>query len=117
MWVERNILLRNVWWPRRTRLEVVNYADQQRFPKDKALPALRVRAWKYVIADRAAPLGWRPLTYQDLKERQLVAADVVNIPLPRDFGGWKFDPDDLPPRVPAGLSDQVRLRLGRHNDS
>jgi hypothetical protein len=103
LWLERNILLRNIMWPRQTRLEVVNYADGQRFPKDKALPALRVRAWKYVIADRRTPEGWRLLTWNDVTSRPEVFGLAVEAP-----GDW------APRDGRVGLTaDEVELWLNR----
>ncbi len=103
LWFERNILLRDVLWPRQTRLEVVNYRDNERVAKDKTLPALRVRAWKYVIADRGTREGWRLLTWDDVGERAAL------------FGAYVKAPEVWAPRDrERGLTaDEVELWLNR----
>src|SRR5262249_12858846 len=74
-----------------------------RIAKDQPPPTLRVRAWKYVLADRDAPEGWRPLTWSDVRDRKSLAGghDV-----PEVTAGWQ-------PRDPEiGLTvDEVELRL------
>ena len=53
---ERNILLQNTIWPRRSHLEVLEPATEDyRVGRDAAAPVIRVRAYSYVIADRAKP--------------------------------------------------------------
>jgi hypothetical protein len=66
-WFERNILLQNVLWPRRAYLELVGWPDsgEKRVPQGTAELTVRVRALKWIVADRAAPEGWRPLTWND----------------------------------------------------
>jgi hypothetical protein len=78
IWVERNVLLRNTIWPRRAHLEIVDYPDNLRIPRESAPPNLRVRAWKYIAADVNAPEGWRLLTWRDLETRPELAGD--NLP-------------------------------------
>ena len=63
IWTERNVLLRNTIWPRRAYLEILPFegavgleggsADptELRIPQGTQPPPLRVRAWKYIIAD------------------------------------------------------------------
>ena len=34
IWVERNVLLRNTIWPRRAYLEIVDYPDPLRIPRE-----------------------------------------------------------------------------------
>jgi hypothetical protein len=100
IWVERNVLLRNTIWPRRAYLEIVDFPDPLRIPRESAPPTLRVRAWKYVIADAKADEGWRMLTWADLKHHYYLAAEVPDLP-----ADWKG-------RDPAGLTvDEVELKL------
>jgi hypothetical protein len=100
IWVERNVLLRNTIWPRRAFLEVVDFPDPLRIPRESAPPTLRVRAWKYVIADTKADEGWRPLTWADVKHHFYLAGEVPDLP-----ADWKG-------RDPAGLTvDEVELKL------
>jgi hypothetical protein len=103
IWFERNVLLRNTIWPRRSYLEVLNYGDELRIPKETAPPALRVRAWEYVLADAHAPEGWRLLAWNDLEKPFL-----LNEPPPAP-------PEDWAPRDPnVGLTvDEVKLRLAQ----
>src|SRR5262249_13001245 len=91
IWFERNILLRNTIWPCKSYIETLPWTitDKEgnkettsapRIAKDPAPPALRVRAWKYVIADddrEAAPEGWRLLTWDDLSSKEL---DIDSVP-------------------------------------
>src|SRR5262249_34040777 len=51
IWVERNILLRDTIWPRRSHLEIVSHGDVTRMPKKSRPDPLVVIAYKYVIAD------------------------------------------------------------------
>src|SRR5207248_1632855 len=72
MWFERNVLLRDTYWPRRAHLEVIRFQDtadhpgEMRVGRDEQRPDVLVRAVKWVLADRAAPDGWRPLHWSDL---------------------------------------------------
>src|SRR5262249_33215938 len=62
IWFERNILLQNTIWPRRVYLELVGFPEDPNHP-DKALTVgknvgtapVRVRALKWVYADKRAP--------------------------------------------------------------
>lgn len=94
IWVERNILLRNTIWPRRAHLEIVDFPTELRIPKKSAPPVLRVRAWKYVMADSAKPEGWRRVTWGDLPEGTAA--------LPKDWGmGEDAAVDDVEQRLEA----------------
>lgn len=70
IWGERNIALMHTPWPRQAHLEYVAFpTDEMRVAKDAALTkpvALRVRAVKWVISDKAATLGWRPMEWLDV---------------------------------------------------
>jgi hypothetical protein len=68
IWYERNILLRDVLWPRRAMLQLVDFpaSGEMRVGRDAPSPRLRVRALKWVIADRSADEGWRALRWSDL---------------------------------------------------
>ena len=67
IWGERNLLLWNTPWPRSAHLELVEFpGDELRIGKDAAAPTVRVRAVEWVVADRGAHDGWRPLTVGDL---------------------------------------------------
>jgi hypothetical protein len=108
MWAERNLLMRNVLWPRRAHLEVLPfYPDEPerepRIARESPAPTLRVRAWKYVLADSTADEGWRLLRWEDLmKDNSLAGGTEV----PETPPGWKArDPQ-------VGLTvDEVELRL------
>lgn len=80
--VERDVLLQNTPWPRRAHLEFVGFdADDRRIGKDAPDPVVRAKAFRWVVADRAAPMGWRPMLWGDLNEG-LVGGPVP--PLPAD---------------------------------
>lgn len=75
--LERDLFLMNTPWPRRAYLELVQFpGDEMRIGKDAAAPTVRVRAYRWVIADRAAPDGWRPMTWAD------VTQDLAGVPVP-----------------------------------
>lgn len=72
IWFERNILLRDIIWPRRAYLVVLDFPDEEKkIGRDAPALTLNVRALKYVIADsnrKAAPEGWRELRWSDLNQ-------------------------------------------------
>jgi len=76
MFVERNVMLRNTIWPRRSYLEVLSHAVDERIPRKSRPDRLLVRAWKYVIADTESPEGWRQMTWDDVKAMGVEAADL-----------------------------------------
>ncbi len=86
MFVERNVLLHNTIWPRRSYLEVVSHVEDVRIPRKSRPSRLVVRAWKYVIADGAAPNGegWRQMVWTDLKGLQIDAAELPAAWTPRE---------------------------------
>jgi hypothetical protein len=113
IWVERNILLRDTIWPRKAHLELLNEqfrtADEMRVGRDAPPPTLRVRAWKWVIADgdRArAPEGWRALLFKDL-DRLGERVDVERVPMA--WRDWSLDRIEM--EVASG-SLQSRQELG-----
>lgn len=64
---ERDVLLANTPWPRRAYIEVVNFpGDELRIGRDVPSPRIRVAAYKWVVADSKAAVGWRPMTWADL---------------------------------------------------
>jgi hypothetical protein len=69
IWAERNVFLRNTPWPRAAYLDVLEpTAGEYRVGRDAGPPRVRVRvrAAEWVIADRDAHAGWRPLAWADL---------------------------------------------------
>ena len=72
IWVERNILLMNSYWPRRAYLEVIRFQDtpshpgEMRVGRDEQRPNVQIRAIEWVVADRHSHDGWRALRWQDL---------------------------------------------------
>jgi hypothetical protein len=115
IWAERNVLLRNTIWPRRAYLEILPWerarvADdgtsdpyELRIPQGSVPPALRVRAWKYIVADPGASEGWRLLSWADLQERPELSGygQVPDVP-----EGW------APRDAKAGFTvDEVELLL------
>lgn len=65
--VERDLILRSVYWPQPIMLDVVGFAQSER----KAVPhggdlRITVRAYRFVVADDSHPEGWRPLAWPDL---------------------------------------------------
>ena len=70
IWLQRNVLLMDTIWPRRSQLELLDFpGDEMKIGRDSPPPTLRVRALKWVIADSdrtRAPEGWRALEWKDL---------------------------------------------------
>lgn len=78
--VERNLFLWDTPWPRRALL-VPDEATAQglRIARDGGVARLRAVAYRWVIADRSRPEGWRPLLWTDVTE-QLIGQPVPAIP-------------------------------------
>ncbi|HEX4607143.1 MAG TPA: hypothetical protein VH092_02975 [Urbifossiella sp.] len=99
---ERDLFLMNTPWPRRAYIELVGFpGDELRIGKDAGEPTVRSRAYRWVIADRAAPTGWRPMTWGDVTPA-LVGRAVPTLPepafraaadggLPADPAAWPLD--------------------------
>lgn len=67
IWAERNLLLRNTPWPRQAHLELIDFpGGELRVGKDTSAPKVTVRAFKWVVADRGAVHGWRPMLLGDV---------------------------------------------------
>ncbi|MCS6977135.1 MAG: hypothetical protein NZM31_09040 [Gemmatales bacterium] len=65
--LERDLLLRSVYWPQPIVLDVLGFAEGER----KAVPhggdlRVTVRAYRFVVADASHPEGWRPVTWSDV---------------------------------------------------
>lgn len=110
-WFERNILLRNVIWPRSAHVELLpldprektqaNY--EPRIARDQPPPTLRAVAWKYVKTDRTRPEGLRQVTWADLSSDPSLAG-VSKVPAVE--ARWAARDAD------AGITvDEVELRL------
>ncbi|HZZ82776.1 MAG TPA: hypothetical protein VFE62_30030, partial [Gemmataceae bacterium] len=114
IWTERNVLMMNSYWPRRAYLEVRGFQPSALDPNDMHVPLaaeerpnLSVTAYEWVIADKdrtKAPYGWRPLTWKDVSERNLVDADLLaRVQIPRDFDAWQLDPEELEPNFATAV--------------
>jgi hypothetical protein len=69
IFLERDVLLWDTPWPRRAHLEVVGFPDEGlKIAKDAQPPRVQARAFKWVVSDRSAPLGWRPMVWSDVTE-------------------------------------------------
>lgn len=108
IWGERSLLLQDSYWPRRAHLELVRFQEAQsragemRVPRDEQRADVQVRAIRWVVADRSAADGWRPLRWSDL-ERFVPQEQLAKVAIPRDWAGWIVDFDDLPASVPTAL--------------
>lgn len=136
IWFERNVLLRNLIWPRKAYLELIGFPEsgEIRIGKDTSAPAIRVRAFKYVVAGR--PSRRAVEAYRDWllgKGESVTAADETVRSFARPPAeGWRpltwFDldaklfgqplpidvlPTDWMPRVrERGLTvDEIELKL------
>ncbi len=68
---ERDLLLQDTPWPRRAHLELVGFPESGELTVGRDSPEppkIRARAFQWVKADRAAPVGWRPLMWDDVGE-------------------------------------------------
>jgi hypothetical protein len=110
IWFERNILLEDTIWPRKAHLELLDFPGEEiRVGRDSPAPTLRVRAIKWVIADKdreKAPEGWRALRWADLTE-DLLGAPVPQESLPDEWRDWTVDQIELQMERP-----EVRRVLG-----
>ncbi len=81
IFAERNVALLNTPWPRRAHLELVGFPESGELTvgRDAPPPKVTVRAFRWVIADRNTPDGWRPLVWSDLT-RELVGRPVPELP-------------------------------------
>jgi hypothetical protein len=82
IWFERNILMHDVLWPRRSMLEIVEFPEtgEMRIGRDAPSPRIRARALKWVVADADAPEGWRSMTWADLKPEFLEGGNPPTLP-------------------------------------
>src|SRR5262249_1032889 len=126
IWTERNVFMMDTYWPRRAYLEIGRFQpsknsrpNDMRVAKDDARPELTVQAIEWVIADRAAPHGWRALKWRDLPS--FVDQSLLDsMAIPKDFPYWKIDPEGVEPNpvgalfgtdVPAQSSGENRAHL------
>ncbi|MSR54977.1 MAG: hypothetical protein EXS09_17070 [Gemmataceae bacterium] len=66
---ERDLLMQNTPWPRRAYLEVLDFpGDEMRIGRDVPSPRVRIAAYKWVVADSSARVGWRPMTWADVQK-------------------------------------------------
>ena len=110
IWAERNLLMKNTPWPRRSHIELVGYLDQKgdlhKFPdtvdpatgkvtpgelrqgKDAGAPRIVARAYQWVIADSNRVEGWRPLKFSDLNKPEfgIAGVDLSNVPVVDSVG-------------------------------
>ena len=67
IWMERDIQLKNVPWPRRSYMELLDFpGEERRIGRDNPTTTIRVMAYKWVISEPTSRDGWRPLTWKDL---------------------------------------------------
>ena len=90
IWAERNLLMKNTPWPRRSHIELVDFPDsgELRQGKDAGAPRIRARAYQWVVADRSRVEGWRPLTVADLARPEfgIAQADLSEVTLVDSLG-------------------------------
>ncbi len=80
--LERDILLWDTPWPRRALL-IPDEATAQglRIARDGGVARLRAYSYRWVLADRSRPEGWRPLLWSDLSERW-IGQSIPPVPFP-----------------------------------
>lgn len=98
IWAERNVLMWKTPWPRRALVQIVEFDDdghpnELRVGKGSAIPPkVAARAYKWVVADRNDPDGWRPLTVADLPKHCNLTAPAVS---PAPVGATTIDDLEL----------------------
>lgn len=81
IYAERNFFLMNTLWPRRSLLEVIDFpASGELRIQQGSSTNIRVRALKWVVADRNAPGGWRALTWHEL-DSNLIGIEQPALPV------------------------------------
>lgn len=97
---ERDLLLWNTPWPRRALLQLDPSIKETgiRVARDGKPPLVKVKSFRWVIADRSSPDGWRPLLWSDIDE-SFVGVPVPQLPyaslrLPDDKGVLSSDAED-----------------------
>ena len=91
-WFERNLLLRNVIWPRTAYLELVGFpaSGELRVGRDAPPPTIRAVALSWLVADSAATEGWRAMTWADITS-DLLGEEMPAADLPEEWAGWTLD--------------------------
>jgi hypothetical protein len=71
--VERNLMIRNTPWPRRALLQLDPAIKETgiRIARDGPPPHVKVKSFRWVIADRKVPDGWRALVWSDVTKDKL----------------------------------------------
>jgi hypothetical protein len=111
---ERDLLLMNTPWPRRALLELLDPEKDQlldeagiRVATDGKAPHVRVKAYRWVIADRSRFDGWRPLMWSDVTE------ELVGVPVPPLPTGTKTALPDDPAKITADSIMEDESARGR----
>jgi hypothetical protein len=127
IFLERNAALMNTPWPRRAHLELVGFPDDGELNIGREVkPPIKARAYRWVVADRAEPFGWRPLRWSDLTP-EFVGRPVPE--LPPSFvtarGGspsldalelYAYDSGAEPSPEEAKVREAVKLQMGSGYD-
>ena len=99
IWGERNLLLRNTYWPRQAHLEVIEFpaGGELKVGRDAVSVPLKVRAVKYVIFDPKVRGGWRAIKWDELTKSLAGRTPPALLP------GWSRD----------WTVDEVELKVGK----
>ncbi len=121
---ERDLFLQNTPWPRRALLELDPSIKETgiRVARDGKAPKVKVKSFRWVIADRRAADGWRPLLWSDLN-KDLFGIDVPELPysklgaaeekgsLPTESDKWTVDAVWERVRDNASIHDRLRNEM------
>lgn len=105
-WADRNLLLREAYWPRPILLQIGGFSPE----RTRAVPfgselRLDLRAWKWVVATRDNPEGWRPLEWL----RDLLPGGELSRP-------WELEGQVVSPALFAALPPEwQKLQLDEVN--
>ncbi|MGE3803265.1 MAG: hypothetical protein AB7K24_01185, partial [Gemmataceae bacterium] len=109
IWFERNILIRNVPWPRRAHLTVLYFPSDGILRVGRNDPPLdiRVRALKWVIADTGSTEGWRPLMWNQQEiEKLLPGIQLPDVPASAQGQNWRGTVDEVDLLLDSGDGKQ-----------
>ncbi|MBY0460233.1 MAG: hypothetical protein K2V38_23200, partial [Gemmataceae bacterium] len=121
IFLERNAALMNTPWPRRAHVELVGFPETEyTVSREIAAVPVTARLYKWVVADRSAREGWRPMRWSDVTP-DLVGAEVPAFDLqalatadekarggvPTDPAAWTVDAVEDRARRPDTLGEDT----------
>ncbi|HLW66170.1 MAG TPA: hypothetical protein VKS79_12735 [Gemmataceae bacterium] len=125
IWGQRNFLLQNTLWPRRSFLELVDFPESGEMRIQQGGAArVRVVAREWVVADKNVAGGWRAMTWADVEKHPDWAGVIPKrfkppgitrwpAPLNSEFYLWlSTNKSPFRDRLHAALKDKLR-KMGK----